>query len=102
MKCPRCLKGLAPKFVWGYNSNGEEYNILTHNKCPHCDGTGEIQDGDVWKCLITCADNRIDDFHMYLIRCDGGWKDEEEREIDFLDDSKEWMVTPICRLKEVK
>lgn len=48
MKCPKCEKGwMQPKYCRG------------KIECPHCDGEGNIQHGDVWMCLMPDGETRM-------------------------------------------
>ena len=89
MDCPRCVP------------DSDQYAV---EPCPHCDGSGKIKEGDVWRCLVKCLDTNaaIDDYHAYVIRCEDGWKDDEEALFNYHDDSEEWIVTPVHRMKPVK
>ena len=76
MKCPKCNNGDIVTDTY-----------VLKNGCPHCDGTGEIKEGDWW----------IDDNYMVCILYEGEWmRTNESIYIPVLD------FKPIARMKEVK
>jgi len=88
MQCPKCKEGVI--FTPKYGASGN--NDLEESICGHCDGSGEINKGDVWKCQSI-----HDGFYCYMYYCNPGW-----RYNDFglmpIDENK---VKPISRMKEV-
>ena len=97
MQCPKCKEGVI--FTPKYGASGN--NDLEESICPHCDGSGEIQEGDVWKCKIFWPlYKKIDDAFLFLkndvwnmFSIQDSVEVEEEHEV--------CIVRPICRMKEV-
>jgi len=94
MICPVCegICGKVKHYVDKYSS------FMYMESCQHCDGQGEIQDGDVWRCDLDEVGNHHyttgNKVIAYLIYRDNKWKSGQNiygRE----------MVVPICRMKEV-
>ena len=48
MKCPNCEDGTMTTVV--NPMDGDPYISEMRADCPHCRGTGEIQEGDWWMC----------------------------------------------------
>jgi len=91
MECPICEGA-------GYDVNEPAYGIK-QKICPHCNGTGEIQEGDWWLC------EQVDDYDNEKRECPCIYSNElswcwcKGVKIDMGVFKK---FTPIRKLKEVK
>ena len=88
MKCPKC-EGKGTRDIY-------DTGVLVGENipCPHCDGSGEMGDGDVWLCKIWTFDLKLHNKEV-LRYCMAGWKYG-------LHDIDGERVEPIARMKEVE
>lgn len=93
MDCPKCERKAF------YDSNGKISHYEKPLNCEHCDGTGEIKNGDIWLCQYQdpC------DYQGPLVFIDD---QSDEYKWGFSLSSQAFLrpcdVVPIARMKEVE
>lgn len=90
MKCPVC-EGNCYRDI-----PGEDYPDVID--CPHCRGTGEIQEGDWWMCRIRFLDTG--ECEEYIYKNTGGNKWRDFAGFWYTDNDCE--VVPLYRMERVK
>ena len=91
MKCPKCEDGKIFKF----KANKTGAHALAPTKCKHCHGTGKLEEGAIWLCLMPDGETRMplslrNEYDDYFV-----WREYDAYyEID--------TVTPLTCLVEVE
>ena len=97
MKCP-CCKEYQPGVQLSRHLETGDY---CNRPCPHCRGTGEIQEGDWWRC--DCKPKYSYEYHEILYRVVGGWTNTED-DLDpyplYFDGDME--IVPLYRMEKVQ